>query len=275
MLARGVGVFCNEQGESNMVKRRVAMTLLSTLPFSDPLFAADQSPATLEVAAVASADGPIALFSGYEKMKTRDGSSIYKVSFVYDFKDTDGVYIKNVGHVASKGRLTYLTQDSTVEFRDSAFGKTLAVYKTNAAQNSYQNTVDLPQQNDFTQPFVGREVRWETSSRFQELATETANKSKLQAYAYEQDGVSYLMTTWTQLPKLPKNLIGHVALRISYPHKKIGNSTWYRVESTARERRAKEDKWESPSRNEDVQRASNLFVDQFIQDLTTASVVKK
>ena len=206
------------------------------------------------------------------KAKTAEGASVYKVSYEYDFGDSKVLYIKGLGKVPGKGKFTYFTSEPAIEFRESAWGPVLAVAKSSSTTPALDATVDVPLPSEFPQPPQGRDARWDSKRPFQEIVTETASATKLQAYAYEQDGVSYLTTCYTVLPGLPPSMVGHVALRISYPHRK-GSSTeamWYRIEFASRERRVKETKWLSPARTQEIQAATNRYIDWFITELQTA-----
>ncbi len=201
------------------------------------------------------------------KVKTTLGDPIYKVSYEYDFGSSKTVYIKGVGQVPGKGKLTYLSHNSSVEFRESIAGPILAVAKTESLIPIINGTVDLPLPSHFPQPPLGRDTRWDSKQSFQEIATETTTNKRFQAYAYEQDGVAYLTTTYCFIEGLPKNLIGQIALRLSYPYRKDGGTTWYRVEVATRERRLKEADWIMPARSLEMQMASNMFLDQFLKEI--------
>ena len=209
------------------------------------------------------------------KAKTADGQPIYKVSYKYDFGTAKPIYIKGIGNLSGKGQLAYLTYDPQIEFRESVSGPVLVVLKSHGTIGTLGVTIDLPQPRDFPQPPLGREGRWGSKRPLQGMATETANKNKLHAYAYEQDGLSYLTTSYTGLQGLPTNLIGQIALRISYPHRKGTDAGWYRVEYAARERRAKEDKWILPARRQEILEACTQFVDQFINELQATVATTK
>jgi hypothetical protein len=206
------------------------------------------------------------------KAKTSEGASIYKVSYEYDFGDSKVLYIKGLGKVPGKGKFTYFTYEPTIEFRESAWGPVLAVAQSSSTTPALDATVDVPLPSDFSQPPQGRDARWDSKRPFPEIVTETASGNKLQAYAYEQDGVAYLTTCYTVVPGLPPSMVGHVALRISHPHRKgtAGDATWYRIEFASRERRIKETKWVSPARSQEMQAATNRYVDWFITELQTA-----
>lgn len=249
----------------NMAKSPVlglvaAMLTLTPCSAQEPASTAPASPVWFSESYKAS-------ITSVAKAKTAGGGPIYKVSYEYDFGTSKPLYIKGIGNIPGKGNLAYFTYDPNIEFRESVSGPVLAVLTSGGAIATLEVTIDLPQARDFPQPPLGRESRWESKRTFQGMATETANKKKLNAYAYEQDGLSYLSTSYVRLQGLPKNLLGQIALRISYPHRKGSDIGWYLIEYAARERRAKEDKWTLPARSKEIHAACTQFVDQFINEL--------
>lgn len=210
---------------------------------------------------------------GFTKVKTLDGIPMYKVSYQYDFSDARSVYIKGIGDVAAKGMYAYLTRDPNIEFRESSTGAILAVLRSSDPYQPEDVSIELPDYKDFLQPPISREGQWGSARPFQEMSTATIAKKKLYAYAYQQDGVSYLVTSYTGLEGMPKNLVGQISLRVSYPYRKGSKINWYRVEYTARERRLREEKWIIPARTPELYMACNKFVDLFVTELH-ASVEK-
>lgn len=72
--------------------------------------------------------------------ETVNGRTMHKVSFTYSFPDRNSIYITGVGQVAPSGSLTFYTEASAIEFRESYDGITLHTIYLNQGSSLNMNS---------------------------------------------------------------------------------------------------------------------------------------
>lgn len=172
--------------------------------------------------------------------KSSSADDVMSITYSFDFKGRDTVYVKNVGLVPAKGDLSYLLTDRLLEFRESADGPTIVnvpIQTTGYTPPSVRGP-ELPKESEFPTA-VRTGVSARPPAAFQPRAVEVINKHFLAGFfPRENNKIIYNITTYRGLGGLPRNTQGEVAVMVSHPYDPAADRVTFRVQYIVRERRA-------------------------------------
>lgn len=194
----------------------------------------------------------------------------YKISYTYDFKKTDNVYVKGFGLVPPKGTFSYVTDDPTLTVHDAGFEKVLYRATPEVMRVDYQ--IEIADESAFSA--AGREERWTSELSFVPIATSVLNALGFLYSPYERRPLYFVRSSYVALKDLPRNVRGEVAVLLSQPHSPRDKGSSFRVQMALRERRVKEERWTTQVAEETAQKASSLM-NEVIRKLLEQGAPKK
>ena len=193
------------------------------------------------------------------------------IEYDYSFPDRDMVRITDIGIVPAKGSFKYITENSSLVFSDTKDARPiLTVQLRETAQVAAKPPLDkIPDEGKFS--MAGREFRWGSKDSLQ-LALNTILSKHVEYRPSEVDGVTQFVTTFAPITASDGNnqLIGQVAMLLSFPYDKDTTGFMIRVRTLVQEGRRKSDKFENTS-NPAILKAANDFVDKIMAELGTQS----
>lgn len=200
------------------------------------------------------------------------GKSIYSVSYHYDFRNLRSIFIDDVGAMPPNGKMSYLTAANHIVFR--SLGSNGAV----VADLPLEETVhlasvapmapiaQLPRQADFPPQFVTRS----TSSPAPAFRSSVYNilGKYFECMPLDDGSHSLVWTTYAplQLKQAPKNVLGKIAVLVSFPFDPASGGFAFRIHALALEGRSQSDEWREPQ-TQAVLDAAKSFVDQLAGEL--------
>ena len=189
---------------------------------------------------------------------------VFKVSFKYDFKRREQIYIDGIGAAPAKGAFTYFTNDSDVVFKDSAQGRRLALISLMGPEvyTSASFGPDFPDESQLSS--VYRSGKWSYASSFTATANRIINQFFPSGYrAYETNDISHYQTTYASLRGLPANLIGQVSVLLSHPYDAKSGEFDYHIQFVVREKRVQSGKWRYEL-SQETNAAAELFLNNLV-----------
>ncbi len=198
------------------------------------------------------------------------GAKYYTATIDYDFGSRSGVTITALGDIKGKGQLKYTWQNQEVVFRDPA---TKAVLNTVSLDRmvALQEDANPNLPDDTTYSPAGTDIPWPHISNVPDrIRTVLAHDFPRGYVMRERDSTITYTTVYhgLGLGELPRNLLGQVAVALSFP-KVAGSADHITVRFTCRERRKKsaEGQWFPPS--EPVAVAADKVVKDLISHIAS------
>jgi hypothetical protein len=189
------------------------------------------------------------------------------IEYDYNFPGRDMVRINDIGTVPAKGSFKYITENSSLVFSDANDARPLLTVRLReTAEVAAKPPLDkIPDEEKFSP--AGREFRWGSKTSPQ-LALNTILTKRVEYRPSEVDGVTQFITTFAPITASDGNnqLIGQVAMLLSFPHDKDATGFMIRVRTLVQEGRKKSDKFENTS-NPAILKAANDFVDKAMAEL--------
>lgn len=244
---------------------------LSPLCHGQPQSAApgDQQPAAARANAAQGADYNVKVRSVIARSSTADNKVVYEITYDYEFKGRDSVYVKGLGTVpAKRGGVTYLTSEPQLEFRGSAGGELIVsvpLQETAATQGG--GAADLPQEADFSAAF--RTGTWRHPVTFHESASRAIEKYFPFGYEARQKGqVNYYVTTYRNLTIPGGTLRSQIAVMLSQPYDGGAHGFTYRVQFVVRDRPRMSTTWRVGEQvSEQTKSATAEFINSLLAEL--------
>jgi hypothetical protein len=206
-----------------------------------------------------------------EGKSTPYGKAIYQISYTYEFKGRDSIYIRGLGTVPSNGAFSYMVSELYLEFRDPINGSIIAnVHLEETARSLGADSTDMPKETDF--PLSFRSDAWSPSITFPGVATRIIQRYFPSGYKSQQSGeVNYYLTTYRNLQVTDQNLRSQIAVNISQPYDIAGETFNFRIQFVTRDRPRLSDTWRyGDERNRLTIIAAEKFIDRLIEELTIA-----
>src|SRR5262249_25895385 len=80
---------------------------------------------------------------------TLESKVVYEITYSYEFRGRNTVYVRGLGTIPAKGNFSYLTSDLQLEFLESATGPVLAaVQLEETIQTMSSDSTELPKESD-------------------------------------------------------------------------------------------------------------------------------
>ncbi len=201
-----------------------------------------------------------------------NGAPVYSVSYSYRFQNVAGVVVEGLGRVAPSGQLRYLSPSRNVKFRAADTGAPLASLSLEETVFVASRTpvADLPRQSDFPSQ---SEIEMATipAPVFRSSIFQVLNRY-FQCMPRDDGSVSYIWTTYTplQIENGPKNVLGRIAVQISFPFEQRPNGFQFRIQALVREGRPQSEEWRS-AETQAVVDAGNGFVKKLARELAAVN----
>jgi hypothetical protein len=193
------------------------------------------------------------------------------IEYDYSFPDRDMVRITDIGTVPAKGSFKYITENSSLVFSDAKDARPiLTVPLRETAQVAAKPPQDkVPDEDKFST--AGRAFRWQSTSSLQ-IKLNTILTKRVEYRPSEVDGVTQFITTFAPITASEGNnqLIGQVAMLVSFPYDKDATGFLIRVRTLVQEGRRKSDKFKNTS-NPAMVKAANDWVDKVMAELGVQS----
>jgi len=223
--------------------------------------------ATLETGRVANAAAGSVQVARVAKVQRGTDAASYSIDYSYVFPGRDSVHIKNLGVVPARGSFHYISHERELQFRDTTSGeilRTVALDETVVAAGGTPAS-EIPREGEFPPEF--RSFAWTSRSSFQERANLVLNKY-FRYWPRESDERIHLATTFTPLHLRNPEVLGKVALLLSFPSQAGSRGFSFQVHSLVREGRTHSDYY-LPTENTAILAAASQFVDQLVTELNT------
>jgi hypothetical protein len=198
----------------------------------------------------------------------RTGSPLYSLSYSYDFKTKESVYVKGLGPVPPTGKFSYVTPESSLTIHNADFSKVLYSATPPAVPGGF--TIEVADESAFSS--AGRDQRWSQQRSFVQTATDVLNNQGFIYLPYERSPLYFLRTSYVTLGKLPRHIKAQVAVLLSQPYNPQQKEFSFRVQIAVRERLAKEEKWTAPS--DETLQTSERWLEELIKKLVQAGSTK-
>jgi hypothetical protein len=191
----------------------------------------------------------------------------YSVTYNYDFPQQSAVFVKGLGTVPPKGKLSYLSRDNQLEIRDPTGG---LLVRTDLAPTIVAAAAPplnmIPSEREFPDEFQA--FPWD--SRKSLLVSSNAVLNRYFRYLPREDkGRTFLVTTFTplQLQNASAGIRGRMALLLSFPYDPAAGGYTFHVQSLVKEGRDLSDALRPPT-DKSIVPAADTFVRNLIGQLT-------
>jgi hypothetical protein len=244
------------------------MVLVLLLAFASGGVRAKGHPSTTQVqeqtANSAQGKGYRITVTAVQPKPTVQGTTLYAVTYTYEFVGRKTVIIRGLGEVPAKGQLSYLTPDNYLEFKDPV-GNVVITVPLKITKAPEGGSMEIPAESDFTPFFVGESRP--NQSTFHLRAQTVLNGLFPSGYVVRQnDKTNYYMTTYRSLEGLPDVLRGQVAVLISHPYDIESDRFTFRIQFIAREKPKKSGEWQYVT-SDNVRKQAEEFVRRLANDL--------
>ena len=197
-----------------------------------------------------------------------NGAAVYSVSYSYRFQNVAGVVVEGLGSVSPAGQLRYLSPGRHVNFRAVGTGALLATLplEETVFVAALTPVADLPRQSDFpAQSEI--ELARIPAPVFRSSIFQVLNRY-FQCMPRDDGPVSYIWTTYSplQIENGPKNILGRIAIQISFPFERNPDGFQFRIQALIREGRPQSEDWRPPE-TQAVVDAGNGFVKRLAREL--------
>ena len=187
------------------------------------------------------------------------------VDYEYSFPGRTRVHIRNFGIAPASGRFSYVTTDDALVIEDADSGRLLASVRlretiTVAARPP---VTEIANETDFPPGF--RSYRWRSSQPLSDRANAVLGKY-FRYRPFEQDGHTFLVTTFTELRGLPEGIVGVIALLVSFPYDAATGTYDFHIQPLVREGRSHSDELRATT-NPVVAHAADAFVDRIVAEI--------
>jgi len=205
-----------------------------------------------------------------EKSATLNGQPLYTLSYHFDFRNRDNIFLSEFGNIETSGELSYMSPSKVVEFWSRDRKEKLATVEFQETGAPKGTEVDeVPPLKVFLS--VMRKSLWPKNLPAQTNILKLVSQHyPTGARAWIENDTHYFETLFTPLGSLPRGILGHIALLISFPT--TPNSDPYNVnlQAAIQERRRLED-WRSDNISPETTSSAETLLSSFVADLDKAS----
>jgi hypothetical protein len=193
------------------------------------------------------------------------GTTVYEISYEYDFKRRDSIYIMGVGVVKPKGRFKYHTPTLELEFRSAEAGELLARVPLKVTVTTAGSPLDdAPAESEFPQDFLTG--TWTSGNTFPEKAMAVLQRrSSIRAMVI--DNVNVYLTRYTSLTSA-SGRTAQIAVLVSHPFSQATGRFTFHVRYLGREKRALTE-WRALG--DDLKQRAEQFIRDLITEIQAAS----
>lgn len=189
----------------------------------------------------------------------------FSIEYSYNFKGRKTIFIKDVGETPGKGNLKHLYQGQVLEFWSSSAGEVLCKIKLQPNKRPPEGGADdIPASSVFS-TFQSSPTSIGSNSDFLTKLTEVLNNAKFTYRINNQGGVTSVISNYQRLDGLPRNLVGEIAVQISFPQQGNGNQFSFYIYQHARQKPRRSEEWGDIS--SESQKVLNDFIASLIQQL--------
>lgn len=196
-----------------------------------------------------------------------DNRIAYDISYDYEFKGRDSVYIKGIGKVSPKGHFEYITYDRVLEFRDLSNSQVLtyvSLQETIVPQSS--QAVDPPKESDFPDAFSPGS--WNNPSSFPEHAIKAIRGKFVAGFIpVEHDNILGYITTYRTLTVSDPQVKSQISILVLHPYDVATGKFTFRVKYVARDRPRLSDTWRY---KDDISSLTKDAAEAFITEMIIA-----
>jgi hypothetical protein len=193
------------------------------------------------------------------------GREFYLLEYSYEFKNRATIFIKHIGELSAKGKMKHLYEGKSLEFLVSENGKGLCKIELKPNKRPSEGGADDVPSSSVFNAYKSSPALARSNSEFLEKLTNLLNNSSFTYRITNQNGITTVISNYRRLDDLPRNLVGEIAVQVSFPQQVNGNRFSFYIYYHARQKPRRSEEWENIS-PENLQVVNN-FINYLIQEL--------